>query len=111
MTQIRLNIFNVISSSKRIHCFVLRSSLGEIAGIALLGMLLLLLLQCGLDLFANIHGDFQSFSLAVNRENDLLAYATKLTNSVLVMALPSTAVITSPLCRPALAAGPFSVTD
>ena len=56
--------------------FLLRSTPWEVAGIALLGLLLLLLLQCGLDLFANIHGDFQSFSLAVNRENDLLAYGS-----------------------------------
>ena len=51
---------------------LLRSSPGKTAGVGLL--VFLLLIQHSLDLFAHIHGDFQYFALAVDGEQNLLAY-------------------------------------
>ena len=53
--------------------FLLWSTPREVAGGGLLA-LLLFLLQRGLDLFADIHGDLQDLALAVDGENDLLAH-------------------------------------
>ena len=53
--------------------FLLWSIPRGVAGGGLLA-LLLFLLQRGLDLFADIHGDLQDLALAVDGENDLLAH-------------------------------------